>query len=264
MRSLVRLVAAGLLAVVLVLAAGPPASARAARRPVATPFDGLPTVGALFATPVVGGDSTCTASVVQSRRRNLLLTAAHCVTGPGTGMAFVPGYHRGLAPYGAWLVTAAYADPRWLGHRDPRADYAFLTVAPQWRDGVLVELEGVVGASRLALGAGRRHRATVVGHPIGADRPIVCTSRIYRHRGYPAFDCDGYTEGTSGGPWLRDVDPRTGVGRVFGVVGGLHQGGCFPYTSYSPPFGAGTARTYRRAASGSPGDLLPLPGSDGC
>jgi V8-like Glu-specific endopeptidase len=281
MRWSVRLATAGLLAAVLTGGVTPavpahavpahavpahavPAHAVPAGRPVAVPFDGLPPVGPLFAGPVPAGDSACTASVVHSPYRNLLLTAAHCVVGPGTGQSFVPMLHRGIAPYGTWLVTAAYADPRWLAGGDPRADYAFLTVAPQLRDGVLAELEDVVGANHLALRAGRRHRATVVGYPAGADRPVACTNRIYRHRGYPAFDCDGYTAGTSGGPWLRDVDPGTGAGTVFGAVGGLHQGGCYPYTSYSPPFGLGTATTYRRAARGLPADVLPVPGGDGC
>ncbi|MCW2568902.1 MAG: hypothetical protein JWN54_2999 [Mycobacterium sp.] len=269
MRSFGRLAPAGLLALSLAAPLAPvlsarPVSAHLARRPVAVPFDGLPTVGPLYAGPVAAGDHTCTASVVHSPRRNLLLTAAHCVVGPGIGQAFVPMAHRGRAPYGTWLVIAAYADPRWVSGRDPRADYAFLTVAPQLADGVLAELEDVVGANRLAVRAGRRPRATVVAYPIGADRPIVCANRTYRHRGYPAFDCDGYTAGTSGGPWLRGLDRRSGTGRVFGVVGGLHQGGCFPYTSYSSPFGIGTATAYRRAALGLPPDVLPVPGSDGC
>ena len=28
---------------------------------------------------------------------------------------------------------------------------------------------------------------------------------------------------------------------VVGVIGGLNQGGCYPWTSYSPPFGASSA-----------------------
>jgi hypothetical protein len=224
--------------------------------PVGQRFDGLPTVGALF--PAEDGPHLCTATVVHSLRRDLLLTAAHCVVGTGAGLRFVPMLARGVAPYGTWTVAAVHADPRWITDGDPRADYAFLTVASRDEGGGSVRVEDVVGAQPLALAAYPR-RAVVVGYPAGSDdRPITCTARTYTHQGFPAFDCDGYTEGTSGGPWL------TPHGAVFGLTGGLHQGGCVPWTSYSPRLGAGVAVTYARAALGLPGDVLPEPPADGC
>ena len=61
-------------------------------------------VGALFSHDS-GGDHFCTASVVSSRSRDMLITAAHCVHG-GEGktyrrdIVFVPGYRGGAAPRG--------------------------------------------------------------------------------------------------------------------------------------------------------------------
>ena len=48
------------------------------------------------------------------------------------------------------------------------------------------------------------------------------------------------------------------------MIAGLHQGGCYPYTSYSPPLGSHARDVYRRAAAGDKPDIAPTPGSDGC
>jgi len=238
---------------------------RPAPSPSARSFDGLPQVGALFSGPSDAGLHFCTASVVESPASNLLITAAHCVAGTGTNLLFVPMYHDGIAPYGTWTVEAAYVSPGWIADQDPREDVAFLTVAPQKRQGKTVNVQDVVGADRLEPGRGFAVRATVVGYPRGTrDRPIECSNVVYDHLGYPAFDCDGYVDGTSGGPWLIDVDQATRRGDVYGVIGGLQQGGCSPNISYSSSFDAATAATYQRAVHDGPGDVLPIAGSDGC
>jgi hypothetical protein len=58
-------------------------------------FAGTPAVGALF-TASAGqlGRHFCTASVVDSPAGDLLITAAHCVTGTAGTIDFVPGYLR--------------------------------------------------------------------------------------------------------------------------------------------------------------------------
>ena len=64
------------------------------------------------------------------------------------------------------------------------------------------------------------------------------------------FDCGAYTDGTSGGPFLADVDPATGQGAVIGVIGGYEQGGDTPEVSYSSVFGANVAALYADAVAG--------------
>ena len=64
------------------------------------------------------------------------------------------------------------------------------------------------------------------------------------------FDCGGYTDGTSGGPFLTSVDPLTGQGSVIGVIGGYEQGGDVPQISYSAMFGANVAALYQTAVAG--------------
>ncbi|HET9971168.1 MAG TPA: trypsin-like serine protease [Streptosporangiaceae bacterium] len=70
------------------------------------PFSGEPAVGTLF-TRASGqlGQHFCTASVVDSPAGDLVMTAAHCMTGASGAVAFVPGYNHGSTPYGVWTVT---------------------------------------------------------------------------------------------------------------------------------------------------------------
>jgi hypothetical protein len=62
-----------------------------------------------------------------------------------------------------------------------------------------------------------------------------------------AFDCDGYTGGTSGSPWVTGFDPRTRTGTIVGVIGGYQQGGDTPSVSYSAYFGSGVQQLYQQA-----------------
>ena len=93
-------------------------------------FAGTPAVGALFTTDQGKlGQHFCTASVVSSPHGDLVVTAAHCVSGGVAGVAFVPGYRGGAAPYGIWTVTKIYADKAWTASGNPDDDVAFLEVA---------------------------------------------------------------------------------------------------------------------------------------
>lgn len=244
---------------------GSTAGSTAPPRAAATTFDGLPQVGALFAGSDVGAVHFCTASVVQSPSHDLLVTAAHCVPGTGSSLVFAPGYHDGVSPFGSWRVVAAYVSPRWLSHRDPQTDFAFLKVASQERSGRIVNVQDVVGAYRLVTSQGYRVRATVVGYPFGAGgKPITCANETYDQDGYPTFACGGYVDGTSGSPWITNPGPGTRRGDLYGVIGGLHQGGCTPEISYSSYFGSSVEAVYRRAIRGGAGDDVPSPGNDGC
>jgi hypothetical protein len=94
------------------------------------------------------------------------------------------------------------------------------------------------------------------------DTATSCTTTVYWTRGYPSFDCDGFAGGTSGGPWI--TPGADGTPTLTAVIGGLHQGGCSPDTSYSSAFDATTASVLTRAEHGRPADTLPSPDSDGC
>jgi hypothetical protein len=242
---------------VLLLTGAAPAQAS----PAAQHVTSVPTVGPLFLPSLLGVGPAlrlphyCTASVIHSPGHDLALTAAHCVIGSGFAIEFAPGYHDGVSPYGVWSVRRVYLDRAWVHGQDPRRDFAILQLARHGGVGV-EDRTGV--APRLGSAPPAGTLVTVDGYVAGiGGRPITCRAPVYYTSGYPSFDCGGFAAGVSGGPWLSG-------GRVVGAIGGLHQGGCTPSTSYSAPFGADVAALLARAEAGGPGDVGPIPGSDGC
>ena len=231
-----------------------PSFLRALLNPVSVPqtgqgFAGTPAVGALFS--LSGGrlgSHFCTASVVDSPNGDLVITAAHCVSGTVAEVAFVPGYNAGAAPYGVWIVTRVYVDASWSASSNPDDDVAFLRVS---QPGSTVPIEDVTGAERLRTGAPARQLVEVIGYPDSADQAIACRNWTREPiADQLEFDCGGYTDGTSGGPFLDGVDPRTGRGTVIGVIGGYEQGGLTPQVSYSAMFGANVMALYQVAVAG--------------
>ena len=230
--------------------------------PTAAHTASVPTAGPLFFGSLADGHG-CSASVVHSPGHDLILTAAHCISGTGAGIRFAPGYIDGATPYGVWTTTRVWVSPRWTAHGDTQQDYAFLQVAPQRIHGRLRNVEAVTGANLLGLAPRTGTLVTDPAYPGGVDdAPITCTARITYTQGYPTFDCYGYFGGTSGSPFLIERPGRPGV--VTGVIGGLHQGGCYDWNSFSSAFGAETVRTYLRAILGRRSDLAPQAGGDGC
>lgn len=214
-------------------------------------FGGLAAVGALFSyTSGKLGSHFCTASVVHSQDGDLAVTAAHCVTGSKAGtIAFVPGYANGQAPFGVFEVAQVYTDQAWQATQDPDDDVAFLRLSPA-SDGVPVE--DVTGAEQLGTGQAQAQQAgtlvQVIGYPDGAAQPVWCVNWATTFSTTQwQFDCDGYTDGTSGGPFLAGVSSVSGEGTVIGVIGGYEQGGLTPSVSYSAVFGTAVAALYQLA-----------------
>jgi V8-like Glu-specific endopeptidase len=231
------------------------------RMPTSSPTEGVRQVGALFPN-ASSAQHDCTASVVDSTRGDVLLTAAHCVSGSGEGMVFAPGFHDGVSPYGRWTVAAAHLAPGWLKSQDPHDDFAFLTVAPQTIHGRVTEIQQVTGADRIGEEPRSGEAITVLGYPEGSDnRAITCRTTVYFTDGFPSFDCRGYVAGTSGGPWL--VQTASGT-RVVGVIGGRNEGGCVDSSSYSSPLTQAARRAYVKASDHDPPDVAPSPPGDGC
>ena len=234
----------------------------AAPSPTAQNFAGVPTVGALFVPGAYPNLHTCSASVIRTKAGNVIMTAAHCITGTGVGYKFAPGYRNGKTPYGVWNVTAAFGAPGWINNGDIRRDYAFLTVANRQINGKSRTIQSVTGGNALGRTAAAHDKVTIIGYALGSnDEALRCTTTVYIHDHFPAFNCGGFPGGTSGSPWLRKTDHGMVVS---GDIGGLHQGGCTPSTSYSPPLGKPAHRALDRAAHNDSPDVFPAPGSDGC
>ncbi|WP_051943444.1 trypsin-like serine peptidase [Streptacidiphilus rugosus] len=222
-------------------------------------FLGLPAIGTLFVPEGSGlGHHYCTASVVDSPGGDVIATAAHCLSDPAQGsptaapVLFVPGYHDGQQPFGVWRSSSILIDPHWAANSDPDSDFAFLVVH---KDGdAAARIEDVVGAERIAFDATRPVTVGVIGYPGGTDRPISCLNTLTAYSATQSeFDCTGFTDGTSGGPLLRDIDPVSGLGTLLGVIGGYQEGGDSDDVSYAAAFGPRAQALYLRAVSaGSP------------
>jgi len=92
----------------------------------------------------------------------------------------------------------------------------------------------------------------VIGYPDTADQPVSCVNwtKLFSPTQLE-FDCGGYTDGTSGGPFLANAPASSGQGTVIGVIGGYEQGGDLPQVSYSVAFGAAVAVLYQTAKAAS-------------
>lgn len=214
----------------------------------ATPFDGMPTVGALFQTDPDGKLQShfCTATVVDSPTKNMIITAAHCIGGGSRsgdlGIAFAPGYHDGKFPYGVWQATRFTADSDWASSSDPDHDVGFLQVSPT--DGSDHKVQDLTGAVELSVGRPISGTVRVIGYPDATERPVTCQNKITAQSARQMeFDCPGYENGTSGGPFVATD------GSVIGVIGGYQEGGLQPDVSYSTTFGSDVRTLYSSAIS---------------
>jgi V8-like Glu-specific endopeptidase len=210
-------------------------------------------VGALFER----ADSTdhfCTASVVASPAKDLLITAAHCINGgDGSGykqdIVFIPDYRDGDAPFGIWTPERLLVAPQWAQSANPNYDVGFVVL--QSHDGQ--NIQQVLGGSQLATDSGYRYLVRVTGYPDSGSAPITCLNWTSRQSATQLqFNCNGYTGGTSGSPWVTHFDTQSRTGTIVGVIGGYEQGGNTPSVSYSAFFGSDVHQLYEQAiADGS-------------
>ena len=241
--------------------AGPVAVAQAAANGAAASgetvhFSGLPQVGALFSSAdYTGADAAhfCTATVIDSPRGDLVLTAAHCVASQAAdytagSITFAPGYDNGPDSRlgGVWSVQQIDLSPGYKADANPEDDYAILVIAPQHGLDIQQATGGLrLGTTRLP------EKVSVVGYndlvyDVDGNEAIICRATAFEETddGEPwsRFNCPNYQDGTSGGPWI------TQNGTVIGVIGGYEQGGDSPDWSYSAIFNADTLAFYRSVA----------------
>jgi V8-like Glu-specific endopeptidase len=228
-----------------------PLPGQSASSHIAGPRSGL-RVGALFASGP-DGNHFCTASVVDSPGRDLLITAAHCINaGDGHGyrsnIVFVPDYRDGQEPFGVWTTKDLLVAPQWADSANPDYDVGFVVLNPH--DGQ--NIEQILGADRLGTDLGYEYLVHVTGYPDSSSEPITCVNWTSRFSDTQLrFECAGYTGGTSGSPWVIRFSPLSHTGFIVGVIGGYQQGGDTPSVSYSVRFGAAVQQLYRQAEAAS-------------
>lgn len=195
------------------------------------------------------GAHFCTASVVQSPGRNMLITAAHCAFDAAAGkpvddLVFAPGYRNGDEPTGLWRVNKVVVDGRWAKSQDEDLDVAFLTVDP--KDGK--NIQDVLGGNSLGIDRGFNNEVKITGYPTSRDTPISCQNRTTKYSDTQLrIQCTDFEGGTSGSPWLADYDPKSRTGTVIGILGGHEGGGDEDDVSYAAYFDNDIAKLYQRA-----------------
>jgi hypothetical protein len=184
----------------------------------------------------------CTATILTSRRGDLLLTAAHCMGRKLGDVLFAPGFYNGTVQFGEWKVTSLVFAPGWLGGNVNR-DLAFLTVRG--------DVQARAGAEKLGYSSPAPKSVRIEGYsPISG--PVVCNrtpgSITIAGQVELQFDCPGYAKASSGAPFLSDISPKSGQGDVVGVIGGYQQGGDKSSVSYSSPIGPVLHKIYSKLA----------------
>jgi V8-like Glu-specific endopeptidase len=219
----------------------------------ATAFNGYPTIGKL--TYNVDGilSLSCTASVIQGtsapNNEQLILTAAHCIKGTigsiaytSTNLAFAPMWHDNQAPYGTWTAEKVFLDRGWMTctipivdcTTNPLEDYAIIVLKPKNGKGVGY----VTGANGWSINQpATLDKVTIAGIPGNSRATLVTTTKTVTvtesGEPYRQATTPGFTDGSSGGPWLTNFNATTGRGVLIGDTGGFEQGGP---SSGSPSF----------------------------
>jgi V8-like Glu-specific endopeptidase len=238
-------------------AAGPPGKVEPVGRSVPGPRSSVPdlppdhlvasTYGKVFFTRASDGlRYVCSATVVNSSRKDTVWTAGHCVHGgPGEtwhrDWQFVPAYKDAAEPYGRWYADRFATRSAWANDGDFSEDLGAATLRPL--DGV--EIVDAVGAQGIAWNYPPGYHALGFGYPqdppFDGRRLIACEGDTSLDRaGIIVLPCD-MTGGSSGGGWLREAD-----GRGLGYLNGLnsHGYGSRPGLMFSPYYGEAVRSLY--------------------
>ncbi|MGI5282688.1 trypsin-like serine peptidase [Nonomuraea polychroma] len=147
--------------------------------------------------PVTRRDVMCGGTVIGSRSRSLVLTAAHCLYHQGRvlrHLAFLPGYDRGRPVLGVWPVVRTWVPAKWR-NRPYSSDLLPYDVGLVGVAGPKRPLEDVTGRGLRALPTVRGtalRGLELLGYPAGKRYPVM---RLHR--------CVGdAVEGVSEGPGL--------------------------------------------------------------
>ncbi len=190
-------------------------------------------VGRIFFS-LGGTDYVCSGTLVGGAHPDVVLTAAHCVTGgSGRGRAtqwavnwvFVPGFADGRLPFGEYTARRFLVSPGWTapGGGEPD-DFAFVQVtqaAPGEGGGAAKPPPGLPVEFANGQDAAAVTRSYVFGYPAEPPYtgryPAFCAGRVIASVGSVRMPC-GMTAGDSGGPWLAGFRPRSGSGLITAVT----------------------------------------------
>ena len=218
--------------------------------PVAPAADGGATPparakGKLFFNGYEADNAYCSASVLNTPSKSVVITAAHCVYSSANGWAkdavFVPDYDRTQAdpdPVGVWTIRSMRTSDGW---RADQTDYSNDVAYATLNNGgdANKPVVDVVGGHGLAWGGSYVFQATIFGYPTNKTTPdgrgtiYSCVRTTEESEGKVRTEGCDFGKGASGGPWLYRYDEATGLGYVRSVTalwrsqGGVNRGPYF-------------------------------------
>jgi hypothetical protein len=225
------------------------------------------TIGKLFFTVPGQGNYVCSASVVNAANQSVVWTAGHCLASPNppnaatfhTNFLFVPGRRAGVSPFGSWTATGAAAPNGWLQSGLAEYDHGALVMS---RGGLSNgKIGDVVGFLGFVANVARQQHWHLHGYPAGlrdlattapgvqfsGEHQEICAA-AWATNDQPSGNinnpptvgvgCDK-TGGTSGGPWLIDMNGLAGPSNLLNGNNSYRYVGGPPNTLqlYSPYFG---------------------------
>ena len=213
------------------------------------------TIGKVFFKTRKGVDMVCSGAAINSKRKNMVMTAGHCVNG-GRGKAwhkrwiFVPGYGPGnKARHGIYPATRLVALKGWIKRSNFNYDVALALVKPG--RGTKKRLVRKVGGYGLQTGKRVRRKLTAIGYSqLGykGDKQKKCRRKTHRRprTRQIAMRCRVLTPGASGGPWVKGhVRVKKGKRSFVNGVNSNINRRRNPTRIRSPYFGKDVRRMYR-------------------
>ncbi|RJL26587.1 trypsin-like serine peptidase [Bailinhaonella thermotolerans] len=243
------------------------------------------TVGKVFFR-VNGQRYWCSASSIQSKYRNLVATAGHCVYDTETNRladrwVFVPAYKDGKAAFGIYVGHTLNLHPDFEVFEDYDRDFAFVNVHSSFvwdRNGKLqrdekgkpvrVRLGDQVGGQGFAWNQDPKSTVWAFGYPAGkhldGDQPYsghtmkscygsgkaMPVAAKFNAQEHVGIKC-AFTPGASGGPWIKNYNQSKRAGYIVGVnslAWDTDANGRYDHIS-SPYFDGQTAAVYNYAAN---------------
>lgn len=251
-----------------------------------SPDNKMPAMGKVFFVASDGQPHWCTGAAIQSKYRNMVATAGHCVYNT-EGYAvtlekwiFVPGYADGATPWGLYVGRQAFTHYDWQVYTDYARDFAFANVF----NGVVASSTGEladvgrlgdnVGGQGFAYNQGVGDTVNVFGYPAGphpdgkqpfTGETLESSSGPLFRVAVPSLISDGvgvdskFTgAGSLGSPWLSHYSDELHKGYINGITisvadtdGDLHYD-----TSVSPYFDGETAAIYSASSARWTGSML--------
>lgn len=196
-----------------------------------------PAIGRLFFRygPYIG---SCSASVIYTPSRRIVLTAGHCLKLEGVwsrSLMFAPAYKNGRAPFGKFYGKSWWVSRTWANYSNPISmnfDYGAVVTSRNWNGVPIGDITGMYGYQTFSQRVGRTH---VVGYPAGRANGQTlrqCYSDTWAGDRYSylfpgpvgMFAKCNMAKGSSGGPWLSEYESDDGESTELYVDGVTSRG----------------------------------------